>query len=175
MAASGIDIIGDIHGMHTRLVAMLDALGYRRAAGRWTHDESRKIVFVGDYVDRGARVAEVVELVRELCDHRVALALAGNHDTNAIAFATRARDHAFDAAAAWQPVAGGHRPGGRGDRRRRARARARQSRAGAGPRAAAGAAQRPGAQRRPRHRLPPLATGSGMRGAAARSLRRKGR
>jgi hypothetical protein len=102
MAASGIDIIGDIHGMHTRLVAMLDALGYRRAAGRWTHDESRKIVFVGDYVDRGARVAEVVELVRELCDHRVALALAGNHDTNAIAFATRAREHAFDAAEAWR-------------------------------------------------------------------------
>jgi hypothetical protein len=106
MAAGGIDIVGDIHGMHTRLVAMLDALGYRRAAGRWTHAESRKIVFVGDYVDRGARVAEVVELVRELCDHRVALALAGNHDTNAIAFATRAHhcahDRAFDAAAAWR-------------------------------------------------------------------------
>jgi hypothetical protein len=100
--AGGIDIIGDIHGMHTRLVAMLDALGYRRAAGRWAHAESRRIVFAGDYVDRGARVAEVVELVRELCEHRVALALAGNHDTNAIAFATRAHDRAFDAAAAWR-------------------------------------------------------------------------
>jgi hypothetical protein len=100
--AGGIDIIGDIHGMHTRLVAMLDALGYRRAAGRWAHAESRRIVFAGDYVDRGARVAEVVELVRELCDQRVALALAGNHDTNAIAFATRAHDRTFDAAAAWK-------------------------------------------------------------------------
>jgi hypothetical protein len=99
--AGGIDIIGDIHGMHTRLVAMLDALGYRRTAGRWAHAEQRKIVFVGDYVDRGARVAEVVELARELCDHRVALALAGNHDTNAIAFATRAHDRVFDAATAW--------------------------------------------------------------------------
>jgi hypothetical protein len=100
--AGGIDIIGDIHGMHTRLVAMLDALGYRRTAGRWAHAEQRKIVFVGDYVDRGARVAEVVELARELCDHRVALALAGNHDTNAIAFATRAHDRVFDAATAWR-------------------------------------------------------------------------
>jgi len=99
--ASGIDIIGDIHGMQTRLTAMLGALGHRRVAGRWTHAEGRRIVFVGDYVDRGARVAEVVELVRELCDQRVALALAGNHDTNAIAFATRARDRAFDAQEAW--------------------------------------------------------------------------
>lgn len=100
--AGGIDIIGDIHGMHTRLTAMLEALGYRRAAGRWEHAEQRRIVFVGDYVDRGARVAEVVELVRELCDHRVALALAGNHDTNAIAFATRADGRVFDAQAAWR-------------------------------------------------------------------------
>ena len=99
--AGGIDIIGDIHGMHARLTAMLDMLGYRRTAGRWTHAEGRRIVFIGDYVDRGARVAEVVELVRELCDQRVALALAGNHDTNAIAFATRARDRAFDAQEAW--------------------------------------------------------------------------
>ena len=98
----GIDIIGDIHGMHTRLVALLDALGYRRVAGRWAHAEQRRIVFVGDYVDRGARVAEVVELVRELCDQRVALALAGNHDTNAIAFATRKQGRVFDAVAAWR-------------------------------------------------------------------------
>ena len=102
MAASGIDIIGDIHGMHTRLVAMLDALGYRRATGRWAHPDDRRIVFVGDYVDRGARVAEVVDLVRELCDQRIALALAGNHDTNAIAFATRAHDRALDAPEAWR-------------------------------------------------------------------------
>lgn len=100
--AGGIDIIGDIHGMYARLTAMLDALGFRRAAGRWTHGENRRIAFVGDYVDRGPRAAEVVELVRELCDDRVALALAGNHDTNAIAFATRATDHAFAAAEAWR-------------------------------------------------------------------------
>jgi len=100
--AGGIDIIGDIHGMYTRLTAMLDALGYRRAAGRWGHAEGRRIVFVGDYVDRGARVAEVVDLVREMCDHRVALALAGNHDTNAIAFATRADGRVFDAQEAWR-------------------------------------------------------------------------
>ena len=62
--AGVIDIIGDIHGMQTRLTAMLDALGHRRMAGRWTHAEGRRIVFVGDYVDRGARVADVVELVR---------------------------------------------------------------------------------------------------------------
>ena len=100
--AGGIDIIGDIHGMHARLTAMLDMLGYRRTAGRWTHAEGRRIVFVGDYVDRGPRVAEVVELVRGLCEQRVAIALAGNHDTNAIAFATRAHDRAFDAEEAWR-------------------------------------------------------------------------
>jgi hypothetical protein len=98
----GVDIIGDIHGMYARLVSMLDALGHRRTAGRWMHAENRRIVFVGDYVDRGARAAEVVALARELCEQRVALALAGNHDTNAIALATRARDRAFDAADAWR-------------------------------------------------------------------------
>lgn len=101
-ASSGVDIIGDIHGMYARLTELLGRLGYRRTAGRWTHAENRRIAFVGDYVDRGRRASDVVELVRELCDHRVAVALAGNHDTNAIAFSTRAADRRFDAVEAWR-------------------------------------------------------------------------
>ena len=49
----GIDIIGDVHGMHVRLVRLLGRLGYRRIGGTWSHAEGRRLVFVGDYIDGG--------------------------------------------------------------------------------------------------------------------------
>ena len=96
-----LDIVGDVHGMLGRLRDLLSALGYVRRAGRWTHDAGHRLVFVGDYVDRGRRPREAVALVRDLCADGMAIALLGNHDSNAIAFCMRAGSAALDPQGAW--------------------------------------------------------------------------
>ena len=95
-----IDLVGDIHGAADRLRRLIGNLGYCKSAGRWTHSEGHRLVFLGDYADKGEKVGAAIELVRELCDSRVACAIAGNHDTNAIAFCMRREDGAIDPAAA---------------------------------------------------------------------------
>jgi hypothetical protein len=102
MMRDTIDIVGDIHGAVDRLRRLVDRLGYRKIGGRWSHPDRHRLVFLGDYADKGMRVAEAIELVRELCDARVACAIAGNHDTNAIAFCMRAADSGIDPAGAWR-------------------------------------------------------------------------
>lgn len=102
MNQSSIDIIGDVHGMYGRLSGLLARLGYHRDAGSWRHSENRRVVFVGDYVDRGSRSKEVIETVQQMCHDRIALALLGNHDTNAIAFCTLKATGVLDAQTAWK-------------------------------------------------------------------------
>lgn len=76
------DVIGDVHGCHDELVALLRELGYAVAAdGRSaTPPPGRRAVFVGDYVDRGPATPAVLELVMNMLDAGAALALPGNHD-----------------------------------------------------------------------------------------------
>ena len=52
------DIIGDVHGCHDELVALLDALGYvPMPTACDATPTGRTAVFVGDLVDRGPRHA----------------------------------------------------------------------------------------------------------------------
>ncbi len=85
---STYDIIGDIHGHASELKALLTELGYSRQCGGYQHAD-RKVVFVGDFVDRGPAIGEVVEIARTMVDAGNALAVMGNHEYNAIAFHTR--------------------------------------------------------------------------------------
>src|SRR4051812_27722245 len=61
------DIIGDVHGCCDELEALLRELGYAPTgpAGAWSHPSGRKLVFVGDLVDRGPRIPEAVRLVMD--------------------------------------------------------------------------------------------------------------
>jgi hypothetical protein len=52
------DLIGDIHGYADELVQLLDALGYRQSRGVYGYPE-RKVIFVGDFVDRGPKIRVV--------------------------------------------------------------------------------------------------------------------
>lgn len=97
-----IDVIGDVHGMYGRLRDLLSTLGYARRDGRWSHDAGHRIVFVGDYVDRGRRPREAVALVRDLCADGMAIALLGNHDSNAIAFCMQEERAELDPQGAWR-------------------------------------------------------------------------
>ena len=74
------DIIGDVHGCCDELEALLTTLGYGRDGAAWTHPEGRRAIFVGDLVDRGPRVLDVLTLVRTMVEAGSALALPGNHD-----------------------------------------------------------------------------------------------
>lgn len=79
------DIIGDIHGCFDELHALLTKLGYEIAPvnGSYAvrHPEARKAVFLGDLVDRGPKITEVLKLVMSMTRSGTALAVPGNHDT----------------------------------------------------------------------------------------------
>ena len=82
------DIIGDVHGCATELKALLGGLGYvEDASGVYRHPE-RIAVFVGDLVDRGKKQLEVLQVVKAMVDAGSAKAVMGNHEFNAICWAT---------------------------------------------------------------------------------------
>lgn len=78
------DLIGDIHGQHGKLVALLTRLGYRAHGGTFRHPEGRKVIFLGDYIDRGPAIRETLHTVRGMVEAGDALAIMGNHEYNAI-------------------------------------------------------------------------------------------
>ncbi len=75
------DIIGDVHGCAAELEELLASLGYGvDASGAWRHPSGRKAIFVGDLVDRGPRVPDVLRIVMGMVAAESALAVPGNHD-----------------------------------------------------------------------------------------------
>jgi hypothetical protein len=81
------DLIGDIHGHADELLQLLDALGYRKNRGVYSHPE-RKVIFLGDFIDRGPQIRQALELVRPMIEEGKALAVIGNHELNALAYDT---------------------------------------------------------------------------------------
>ena len=79
------DIIGDIHGCRAELEELLTSLGYvltRDAEGRpvdATHP-SRRVIFVGDLVDRGPDTPGVLRLVMGMAASGNAYCVTGNHE-----------------------------------------------------------------------------------------------
>ena len=80
-----IDFIGDIHGHADELEALLQKLGYSKSAGVYQHPE-RKALFIGDYIDRGPKIRQTLEIVKAMVENENAIALMGNHEYNAICF-----------------------------------------------------------------------------------------
>ena len=87
------DIIGDVHGCADELVTLLERLGYEVKAGAdaaeptrssVTHPEGRKVIFLGDLVDRGPGVTEVLRLVMNMVESGTALCVAGNHESKLV-------------------------------------------------------------------------------------------
>src|SRR5580704_7631496 len=83
------DVIGDVHGCFDELVDLLTRLGYsveNRSNGQGGPSysvkppEGRKAVFLGDLVDRGPRIPEVLALVMSMIEAETALCVPGNHD-----------------------------------------------------------------------------------------------
>lgn len=82
-----LDLIGDIHGHADTLEKLLQRLGYTKENNYYIHPE-RTVIFVGDYIDRGPKIKETLEIVKHMVDNGSAIALMGNHEYNAICFHT---------------------------------------------------------------------------------------
>ena len=82
------DIIGDIHGHASTLKALLHKLGYVRNENNIYQHETRKVIFLGDFIDRGSEEEQVINIVRPMIDNGYALAVMGNHEFNAICYHT---------------------------------------------------------------------------------------
>lgn len=75
------DIIGDVHGCYDELVELLRLLGYcEDAESGYRHPKGRRVIFVGDLVDRGPKIVETVALARRMAMASQAFCVPGNHD-----------------------------------------------------------------------------------------------
>jgi protein phosphatase len=83
------DIIGDIHGCFDELCTLLQCLGYimvveqdltGASVYRVVHPDGRRVVFLGDLVDRGPRVPDVLRVAMHMTATGNALCVPGNHE-----------------------------------------------------------------------------------------------
>ncbi len=78
------DVIGDVHGCFAELVELMEKLGYAvKLEGEGYRVDSpagRKLVFVGDLVDRGPGTVQVLKLVFGMLETGQAFCVPGNHD-----------------------------------------------------------------------------------------------
>ena len=81
------DLVGDIHGYADELEALLLRMGYVPDGKGYKHAE-RTLIFVGDLIDRGPKQKRVVEIAKSMVHCGDAIALMGNHEFNAISYAT---------------------------------------------------------------------------------------
>ncbi|MBA2500186.1 MAG: metallophosphoesterase, partial [Chitinophagaceae bacterium] len=88
------DIIGDIHGHAAELKLLLQKMDYKLLNGVWQH-ANRKVIFLGDYIDRGPEIRETLHIVRSMSESGNAIALLGNHEYNAMAYHFQISDGSF--------------------------------------------------------------------------------
>src|SRR6201981_852223 len=66
------DLIGDVHGCYEELTALLVQLGYKINEGPTapsvTPPDGRRAIYVGDLVDRGPKIPEVLHLVMKMVE-----------------------------------------------------------------------------------------------------------
>jgi len=78
------DIIGDVHGCFDEMNSLLQQLGYaiepEGTEYRVTPPDGRRAVFIGDLVDRGPKIPEVLRLVIGMVKAGTAFCVPGNHD-----------------------------------------------------------------------------------------------
>ena len=84
-------IIGDVHGELDALVLLLQRLGVDTEK----LTSPRKLVFVGDLVDRGPDSVGVVELVMRMVEAGIAVAVLGNHELNLLRREPKEGNHWF--------------------------------------------------------------------------------
>src|SRR5690606_825599 len=89
---SNWDIVGDVHGMLDDLKTLLERMDYSADEnGVYRHAQGRRLLFLGDLVDRGPQSLETLGFVKKLCDQGVAISLLGNHEVKLLNFWEQAK------------------------------------------------------------------------------------
>lgn len=71
--------IGDVHGCYDEFIALLEKNGFEIKAGKLSHPESdKRVILVGDLVDKGYNVGGVIEFVHDNLD--MIFMVKGNHE-----------------------------------------------------------------------------------------------
>lgn len=86
-AVQGYDLIGDVHGCARALGRLLETMGYEHRGDCYRHPQ-RKVIFVGDIVDRGPRIREALHIVKDMVDQGQAEIVLGNHEYNSMGYCT---------------------------------------------------------------------------------------
>jgi len=63
------DLVGDIHGHAAALESLLTKLGYVERNSVYRH-ESRKLIFVGDFIDRGPKISRVLQIAHRMVEKK---------------------------------------------------------------------------------------------------------
>ncbi|MFW1676153.1 metallophosphoesterase [Pontibacter sp. JAM-7] len=87
----GYDLIGDVHGCALSLELLLQKMGYSKRNGVYSHPQ-RKVIFLGDIIDRGPRIREALHIVRDMVEAGYAHIVMGNHEYNYLCYCTPAED-----------------------------------------------------------------------------------
>lgn len=87
----GIDAIGDVHGLKKPLLGLLQSLGYDTSCPDLPHPDGRKLMFLGDMVDRGPESIEVLQTVMDAVNKGGHYAVIGNHEIKLLGFLEAAR------------------------------------------------------------------------------------
>ncbi|MDF1763923.1 MAG: metallophosphoesterase [Oleibacter sp.] len=85
----GYDLIGDVHGCGLTLIELLKQMGYTQKNGVYQHPK-RKVVFIGDIIDRGPNIRLACHIVRDMVDAGHADICMGNHEYNIVTYLTSA-------------------------------------------------------------------------------------
>ena len=80
-----VDVIGDVHGMYDELIILLEKLGYSLEDGVPIHPDNRKLLFLGDLIDRGNKSIEVLKLVMDSVNNGH-YCISGNHEDKILQF-----------------------------------------------------------------------------------------
>jgi protein phosphatase len=82
------DIIGDVHGCLEELLGLMASLGYQVESSEKQFlvapPDGRKVVFVGDLVDRGPATPDVLRLAMTMVEQGHAFCVPGNHDVKLV-------------------------------------------------------------------------------------------
>lgn len=91
------DIIGDVHGQANKLIGLLGKLGYQQhfyeqngiTTPYYQPPVGHHAVFIGDLIDRGKQEVTTLQIAFAMKDAGVADIVMGNHEYNALAYATK--------------------------------------------------------------------------------------
>lgn len=92
LPANPLDIVGDVHGEIDALEELLAEMGWTDGSAQAA---GRRLVFVGDLVDRGPQSVQVVDRVQALVEAGLAQVVLGNHELNLLQLGHKTGNHWF--------------------------------------------------------------------------------